>query len=91
MEASISQSPHITSNSWPARMRRKMASDYLREEYGITLSPATMAKQAVLGRGCPFWKDGAFPLYGREQLDIYAAARLGPLRRSTSDDGRIAA
>lgn len=73
------------SNSWPRRMRRKIASDYLREEHGVSLSPATLAKLAVLGGSPPFWKDGRFPLYGREQLDEFAIARVGKLRSSTSD------
>jgi hypothetical protein len=65
-------------------MRRKMASDYLREKHGVSLSPATLAKLAVMGGSPPFWKDGRFPLYGREQLDEFAIARLGRLRASTS-------
>jgi hypothetical protein len=73
------------SRHWPARMRRKMASDYLREVHGVSLSPATLAKLAVVGGSPPFWKDGPFPIYGRPELDEFAAARLGPLRTSTSE------
>ena len=39
------------SRAWPARMRRKMASEYLFKVHGIQLSPATLAKLAVLGGG----------------------------------------
>jgi hypothetical protein len=66
-------------------MRRKMASEYLLEVHGVSLSPATLAKLAVTGRSPPFWKDGPFPLYGREHLDAFAEERLGHLRRHTSD------
>lgn len=73
---------------WPVRVRRRQASDYLRERHGITLSPATLAKLAVVGGGPPFRKDGPFPLYDIDSLDVFAAARLGPLRASTSECGR---
>jgi hypothetical protein len=73
-----------TIRHWPERMRRKVASEYLFEEHGVSLSPATLAKLAVLGRGPSFWKDGPFPLYERAGLDTFATARLGPLRTSTS-------
>lgn len=75
-----------TSRHWPSRMRRTVASEYLREEHGITLSPSTLAKRAVIGGSPPFFKDGPFPLYPREGLDNYAVARLGKLRTSTSDE-----
>ena len=76
------------SRHWPARMRRKMASEYLFEEHGVSLSPATLAKLAVVGGGPSFRKDGPFPLYERPGLDAFATARLGPLRASTSDERR---
>jgi hypothetical protein len=66
-------------------MRRKQASEYLFQEHGVSLSPATLAKLAVVGGGPSFRKDGPFPLYERSGLDIFATARLGPLRASTSD------
>ena len=75
----------ITSRHWPARMRRKVASEYLAEEHGVSLSPATLAKLAVLGGGPAFRKDGPFPVYERTNLDTFATVRLGPLRTSTSD------
>jgi hypothetical protein len=71
-------------------MRRKLASEYLFESHGISLSHATLAKLAVLGGGPPYWKDGAFPVYGVAQLDEFAVSRLGKLRRSTSDQEQVA-
>ena len=76
-----------TSRRW---QRRNEASEYLREEHGVQLSPATLAKLAVIGGGPPFRLDGRFPVYDRDDLDIYAIERLGPLRRSTSDNGQLA-
>ena len=73
---------------WPARMRRPVASTYLFEEHGVSLTPATLAKLAVVGGGPKFRKDGKFPIYDRDELDSFAVARLGPLRSSTSDTGR---
>jgi len=80
----------ITSRRWPARMRRKVASEYLLEEHGVSLSPATLAKLAVLGGGPAFRKDGPFPIYERVELDTFAVGRLGPLRHSTSDQQQAA-
>jgi hypothetical protein len=75
----------VTNRQWPARMRRTLASEYLLEVHGVSLSPATLAKLAVTGGGPSFRKDGPFPLYERQELDTFATARLGPLRASTSD------
>jgi hypothetical protein len=74
-----------TSRHWPARMRRKQASEYLFEVHGVSLSPATLAKLAVVGGGPSYRKDGPFPLYDQPVLDNYAVTRLGPLRTSTSE------
>jgi hypothetical protein len=79
-----------TSRHWPARMRRKVASEYLLEEHGVSLSPATLAKLAVLGGGPAFRKDGPFPVYERTNLDTFAIVRLGPLRSNTSDQQQAA-
>lgn len=80
----MSQSSIGFTRKWPQRMRRKMASEYLHEEHGVTLSPATLAKLAVVGGSPPFFKDGPFPIYDRGYLDVFAIARLGRLRSSTS-------
>jgi hypothetical protein len=66
-------------------MRRREASDYLDKEHGVRLAPSTLAKLAVVGGGPRFRSDGRFPVYERSELDAFAAARLGPLRASTSD------
>jgi hypothetical protein len=76
-----------TSRHWPTRMRRKLASEYLSEVHGISLSPSTLAKLACIGGGPLFEYDGRFPVYQPPNLDLFAVKRLGPLRRSTSDNG----
>lgn len=74
-----------TAAAWPSRMRRRGASQYLQQEHGVSLAHSTLAKLAVVGGGPAFRLDGRFPVYDRDTLDAYASARLGPLRRSTSD------
>ena len=82
----MSQPPTTpTSHAWPSRMRRCMASQYLLEVHGVSLSTATLAKLAVVGGGPSFRLDGRFPLYDLPVLDAYAIARVGRLRNSTSD------
>jgi hypothetical protein len=80
----------VTPCQWPPRLRRREASAYLAAAHGVRLSPGTLAKLAVIGGGPRFRLDGRFPLYERSELDAFAAARLGPLRTSTSDR-RVAA
>jgi hypothetical protein len=75
----------VSSRQWPFRMRRREASEYLAAEHGVQLSANTLAKLAVVGGGPRFRLDGRFPIYDRPELDSFAAARLGPLRASTSD------
>jgi len=79
-----------TSRHWPTRMRRKVASEYLLEVHGVSLSPATLAKLAVIGGGPAFRKDGPFPIYEPGDLDTFAIGRLGPLRHSTSSMAQAA-
>jgi len=66
-------------------LRRKEASAYLFERYGIERKTGTLAKLAVLGGGPVFRKAGRVPLYERSDLDAWAASQIGPRQRSTSD------
>jgi hypothetical protein len=84
-EGIMSQDFAVEIAAWPSRMRRREASQYLQDQHGIRLAHSTLAKLAVVGGGPPFRLDGRFPVYDRADLDVYADARLGPLRRSTSD------
>jgi len=67
------------------RLRRKEASRYLKEHWGIDRAPSTLAKLATLGGGPPFQKAGRIPLYSTQALDEWANAMLSPPVSSTSE------
>jgi len=69
------------------RLRRTQASLYLKEKYGISRTPATLAKLAVVGGSPRFQYDGRIPLYPTSELDAWAESLLSPLKSSTSDNG----
>ena len=76
--------PPVT--NWPPNLRRRDASRYLHEVYGIVVQPSTLAKWHCLrSDGPPAYHAGRTPLYPRVQLDAWAIRRLGPLRHSTSE------
>lgn len=78
-----------TQRRWPSHMRRKVASDYLAEIHGVTLSMSTLAKIACVSSAGPRFRiDGRFPIYEQAELDRFAEARKGRLRTSTSDKGQ---
>jgi hypothetical protein len=65
-------------------LRRKAASDYLRETHGLDRAPSTLAKLAVIGGGPIFCRAGRVPLYSPESLDTWVASLLtGPMRSTT--------
>ncbi len=67
------------------RLRRKEASAYLRDEWGLSRTPKTLAKLATIGGGPPFEKDGRVPLYTPPVLDAWARSQLSPLVHSTAE------
>jgi hypothetical protein len=67
------------------RLRRKQASKYLQEKWGIERAPSTLAKLAVIGGGPKFQHANRTPLYSPNELDSWAASILSPLKNSTSD------
>jgi hypothetical protein len=69
----------------PAFLRRKAASDYLRETHGAPYAPSTLAKYAVVGGGPVFRRIGRVPLYSTDDLDSWVASKLTGTMRSTSD------
>jgi hypothetical protein len=69
----------------PRRLKRREASLYLEEEWGITRKETTLAKYAVVGGGPKFEKAGRTPLYTASNLDDWARSILSPLVRSTSE------
>jgi hypothetical protein len=66
-------------------LRRKAASEYLHETYGLDRAPSTLAKLAVLGGGPVFRRIGLVPLYATGDLDKWVASKLSGPMRSTSD------
>jgi hypothetical protein len=66
-------------------LRRKAASKYLDEQWGLPRAPTTLAKLAVIGGGPIFRKAGRIPLYAPEDLDQYAEDQIGKPMRSTCD------
>lgn len=67
-------------------LRRKDASAFLREMYGIELEPSTLAKYAVKGGGPEFHKVNRTVLYPVPSLKAWATAKLGKPRTTTSED-----
>lgn len=72
-------------------LRRAEASDYLREHHSIEIAKSTLAKFATIGGGPVMVYAGRFPLYRPADLDAWAAARMSPPCRSTSDRKALAA
>ena len=68
----------------PRYFRRDTAARYVRENWGLPCSKAWLAKLAVVGGGPVFRKAGKTPLYLPADLDVWAQARIGAPRRSTS-------
>ncbi len=66
-------------------LRRKAASQYLEETWGVNRAPSTLAKYAVIGGGPTFRRAGRVPLYSANDLDEWVASKLSPPMRSTSD------
>lgn len=67
------------------RLRRKQASEYLRDQWGIDRTPGTLAKLAVVGGGPRFQHAGRIPLYPVHELDSWVESLLSPLKNSTSE------
>jgi|GEM_PF-1773472 len=67
------------------RLRRDRASSYLDEEWGISRTPKTLAKEAVTGGGPAMEYDGRIPLYTLANLDEYASRVLSEPVKSTAE------
>jgi len=77
--------PDVISGRPRPRLRRWEASAYLKDEFGIVVAPATLAKLASVGGGPKFQKQNTTVLYPLDELDAWAAKRLGPVVSSTSE------
>ena len=67
------------------RLRRDRASKYLKDEWGISRTSKTLAKEAVNGGGPTMGYDGRIPLYTTDSLDEYAEGVLSAPVRSTAE------
>lgn len=67
------------------RLRRDRASTYLKTEWGISRTPKTLAKEAVMGGGPAMEYDGRIPLYTPANLDEYASRVLSEPVNSTAE------
>lgn len=67
------------------RYRRTEAVIYLKENWSVTRSARTLAKEACLGGGPEMVYDGRFPTYTETALDAYARSKLSRPVRSTSE------
>lgn len=59
-------------------LRRSKASEYLKDIYGISRTPQTLAKLACMGCGPDYVYDGKIPLYSIKMLDAWAESILKP-------------
>ena len=67
------------------RLRRVEASNYLLETWGMSRTPKTLSKLAVIGGGPRFRRDGRIPLYETAALDEWARAQLSKSVHSTAE------
>lgn len=67
------------------RLRRWVASAYLRDSHGLTYGPTTLAKLASVGGGPPMEYVGRIPTYPVDGLDAWAAAKISPRVGSTTE------
>lgn len=66
-------------------LRRREASQYLKEKHGVDRQPTTLAKLATVGGGPRFQKVNNVPIYPPEFLDKWVEELLSPLVGSTSE------
>ena len=67
------------------RYRRPEASKYLKDVWGLSYGPRTLAKLACIGGGPEMEYAGRFPTYTEAALDAFARSKLSPPVRSTSE------
>ena len=69
-------------------LTRREAAEFLTEELGLPVAPASLAKMAsVSSDGPPYRKFRRRVIYERDELIEWAKARLSGPRRSSSDTG----
>jgi hypothetical protein len=66
-------------------LRRTEAAAYIRDRYNLPCEASSLRTMACKGTGPVFRKGSRFPLYDRADLDAWAAAKLSPKVKSTSE------
>jgi hypothetical protein len=73
-------------NDQPYLFRRRFASEYLKETWGLDFAPRTLAKIAcVSSEGPVMHYVGRIPYYSKQSLDDFARKKIGPAQCSTSE------
>ncbi len=80
----MTKPPNFQSEAGCRYLRRGDAANYIRMTYGFPCSRQWLAKLAVIGGGPVYRKASRFPIYSIPDLDLWASARIGARRRSTS-------
>jgi hypothetical protein len=74
------------------RFRRKDASVYLKQVWGLDYSPKTLAKLACVGGGPEIEYAGRFPTHTEHGLDKFAREKLSrPVRNTTERQQQLVA
>ena len=73
------------------RLRRKEASTYLEEQWGLSVAPTTLTKYATVGGGPAYAKFGRLPVYSPSDLDQWAQSKLGPTAASSTEHEAVRA
>jgi hypothetical protein len=66
-------------------LRRSEAAQYLKDQFNIPCEASSLRTMAHKGTGPAFQKFSRFPLYAPEDLDSYAASKMSPKVKSTSE------
>ena len=69
----------------PQTFSRNEASAYLRERWGLSYAPYTLAAYAVKGKGPEYSRAGPFTVYTREALDTWAQTKLTTPSKKASE------
>ena len=69
----------------PRRRRRAEAAEYLRLQWEMQVSSATLANYAVNGNGPIYCLIGKYAFYDDPDLDSWAQSRITAPRRKASD------
>jgi hypothetical protein len=65
-------------NRFPQYLRRKQASEYLLEVFGLRYAESTIARLCCQGRGPDTVYDGRTALHTPESLNAWAKSRITP-------------